>query len=356
MPMVAPLVLALVAPAATSWLALPEGPPEGLTNARVSVRALTGSLADEIRGAGVGPSWIGYAVPSLRHGHMCCYDSVRESRLRPCGMCRLEGRRGGVNVQGSKDGGPPRGRDEPPLAVVMLRVEHGRVGRLGVYSDDCGLDAGDLAVLWLKAVPPAQSLAVLEPLAASTPSDEALAAIAAHADPMADTVLERLVAPGRGSKLREQAAFWMGEARGRRGYEALRRLVREDKDADFREHAVFALSESDVPEALDTIIEVARTDTSADVRGQALFWLAQKAGRRAAVAITRAIEEDPETEVKKKAVFALSELPGGEGVPLLIGVAQANRNPAVREQAFFWLGQSEDPRALDFIADVLKRP
>jgi HEAT repeats len=356
MPTVAPLLLALVAPAVASWPPLPEGPPSGLTNARVTLRPLAGPLTDEVRGAGSGPAWIGYAVPSLQHGHMCCYDSVRDSRLRPCGMCRLEGRRGGVNVQGSEKGAAARGVNEPTLAIVMLRVEGGRVGRLGVYSADCGLDAGDRPVLWLSEVKAAQSLAMLEPLATSTPSDEALAAIAAHADPAADTVLERLVAPGRASKLREQAAFWMGEARGRRGYEALRRLVREDKDPDFREHAVFALSESDVPEALDAIIEVARTDGSPDVRSQALFWLAQKAGRGAAAAITRSIEEDPETEVKKKAVFALSELPGGEGVPLLIGVARTNRNPAVREQAFFWLGQSEDPRALDFITDVLKRP
>ncbi|HVQ30376.1 MAG TPA: HEAT repeat domain-containing protein [Vicinamibacteria bacterium] len=353
---VATLLLVLAAPAVTSWPPLPEGPPPGLSNARLSVRPLAGSLADEVRAAGVGPAWIGYAVPSLKHGHMCCYDSVRGSQRRPCGMCRLEGRQGGTWSDGSDRPAPVRLENDSPLAVVMLRVDHGRVGRLGVYSDDCGLDAGDLPVLWLKAVPAAQSLAVLEPLAASVPSDEALAAIAAHADPAADAALERLVAPGRSSKLREQAAFWMGESRGRRGYETLRRLVREDKDSEFREHAVFALSESEVPEAQDAIIEVARTDTDPDVRGQALFWLAQKAGRGATAAITRSIEEDPETEVKKKAVFALSELPGGEGVPLLIGVARANRNPAVREQAFFWLGQSEDPRALDFIADVLKRP
>ena len=349
------LLPALVAATVAAAPPLPEGPPAGLTNGRVTARPLAGSLADEIRAVGRGPVWIGYAVASLQHGHMCCFDSVRESRVRPCGTCRLEGRRGGTNYE-TKKSEANRGASEPPLAVVMLRVEQGRVGRLGVYSDDCGLDAGDLAVLWLTSVPAAQSLAVLEPLAASSSSDEALAAIAAHADPGADAVLERLVAPGRGSKLREQAAFWMGEARGVRGYETLRRLVREDKDPDFREHAVFALSESPVPEALDTITDVARTDANPGVRGQALFWLAQKAGRRAAAAITRSIEEDPETEVKKKAVFALSELPDGEGVPLLIGLARANRNPAVREQAFFWLGQSEDARALDFLAEVLKRP
>ena len=356
MPATALLALALAAPAVAPWPPLPEGPPAALTNARLSVRRLAGSLADEVRALGSGPAWIGYAVPSLAHGHMCCYDSLREGRVRPRGMCRLEGSREGVNVQGAQKEETARRASEPPLAVILLRVERGRIGRLGVYSDDCGLDAGGLAVLWLSEVPATQSLAVLEPLAASAPSDEALAAIAAHADPAADAALERLVAPERSSKLREQAAFWMGQSRGGRGYATLRRLVREDKDPDFREHAVFALSESDVPEALDTIIEVARTDADAAVRGQALFWLSQKAGHRAAAAITRSIDEDPETEVKKKAVFALSELPDGEGVPLLIGVARTNRNPAVREQAFFWLGQSEDPRALAFLAEVLHRP
>ena len=286
------LALALAAPIVAPWPPLPEGPPAALTNARVSVRRLAGSLADEVRGVGAGPTWIGYAVPSLQHGHMCCYDSVHESRVRPCGLCRLEGRGEGVNIEGSPKPKTTRGANAPPLAVVMLRVERGQTLRLGVYSDDCGLDAGGLAVLWLSEVPAAQSLAVLEALAAAAPMDEALAAIAAHQDPAADLALERLVAPRRPSKLREQAAFWIGQSRGRRGYEALRRLVREDKDPDFREHAVFALSESDVPEALDTIIEVART----------------------------------------------------------------NRNLAVREQAFFWLGQAEDPRALDFLAEVLKRP
>jgi hypothetical protein len=31
-----------------------------------------------------------------------------------------------------------------------------------------------------------------------------------------------------------------------------------------------------------------------------------------------------------------------------------NRNPAIRKEAFFWLGDSRDPRALAFIEEVLK--
>ena len=41
-------------------------------------------------------------------------------------------------------------------------------------------------------------------------------------------------------------------------------------------------------------------------------------------------------------------------MPLLINVARTNANPAVRKQAMFWLGQSKDPRALEFFDSVLK--
>ena len=41
--------------------------------------------------------------------------------------------------------------------------------------------------------------------------------------------------------------------------------------------------------------------------------------------------------------------------PKLIEVAQNNRNPAVRKQAMFWLGQSNDPRALAFFEKVLSQ-
>ena len=64
---------------------------------------------------------------------------------------------------------------------------------------------------------------------------------------------------------------------------------------------------------------------------------------------------DPDTEVKKKAVFALSQLPKDEAVPKLIAVARSQRNPEVRKQAFFWLGQSHDPRALAYIQEVLTK-
>jgi len=98
-------------------------------------------------------------------------------------------------------------------------------------------------------------------------------------------------------------------------------------------------------------------DTRRERRGHGVA-IADKATRGAVVhAVTElfrdAIAEDPETEVKRKAVFALSQLPKDEGIPQLIQVARTNRNPEVRKQAIFWLGQSNDPRALSFIEEIV---
>jgi HEAT repeat protein len=258
-------------------------------------------------------------------------------------------------------------------AIVLLRAEGGHIGRVRVLSLGCGIDAAGRTLTWIDGVEPAESLALLASLvgpreekAAKQPdggrsagrdkvSDSALMAIAVHAGPAADDVLERFLSASQPERIRKKAAFWMGNMRGRRGYEALSRLVREDPSDKVREHGVFALSQSEVPEAVDAMIRVAQKDASTHVRGQALFWLGQKAGRKAVAAITGAIAEDPETEVKKKAVFALSQLPKEEGVPMLIQVAKTNRNPEVRKQAMFWLGQSGDSRALAFFQEVLAR-
>ena len=45
----------------------------------------------------------------------------------------------------------------------------------------------------------------------------------------------------------------------------------------------------------------------------------------------------------------------GEGVPLLINVAKTNKNPAVRREAVRWLGQTHDPRALDYLEEILTK-
>jgi hypothetical protein len=243
---------------------------------------------------------------------------------------------------------------------VLWRIERGEVSRIRVFSGGCALDAGGLSVHWLADAKPSESLALLAPFVTrgspGTPlAGAAMTAMALHADAETDAYLERFADPGQPLETRKNAAFWMGVARGRRGFEDLRRVARADADPSLREHVMFALTQSPEPEAVDVIVGSAHDDASPHVRSQALFWLSQKAGQRAAGAIAAAIADDPDTEVKTKAVFALSQLPKDQGVPLLIQQARTSHNREVRKQAFFWLGQSGDPRAVALFQEVLGR-
>jgi len=40
-------------------------------------------------------------------------------------------------------------------------------------------------------------------------------------------------------------------------------------------------------------------------------------------------------------------------VPALMEVARTNRDPRLRKSAIFWLGQTDDPRALAYFEEVL---
>ena len=330
----------------------------GLVNARAETRTVTSSLAREVRALLAGRTdrfWMGYVVPAAGKHRSCCWSSSDEAG---CGGCRLEEDEGRGSFRTSRS--EPVALEGSDRMRILLRAEGGRVTQVRTVSEDCGLDAGGLSFVWLEGVRAADSVAFLSGLlGAGGPGkgveEASLAAIALTGDPSADLVLERLVAPDGSEHWRKPAAFWMGQARGAKGFATLRQLVRTDPSPRFREHVVFAISQSREAGAIDQIIDVAKHDESGQVRGQALFWLAQSASRRAPAAIQSALAEDPEVEVKKKAVFALSQLPKDEGVPLLIRVAETHKSVEVRKQAMFWLGQSQDSRALQFFEDVLKR-
>lgn len=337
-----------------------------LTNARLETRSAAGGLDKEFQSivqSHADSAWMGYAVkttPGERNS--CCYSSER-----CCGGCALEGGRAS-STTGQTAGQPMTGPNPVRLegsgsVLILFRVAARAVDKIRTYSADCELDAGGLPFIWLTDVRPAESIALLMKFAITPEdsrrrhgSDSAIGAIAQHDDdPAADTALEQLVAPAQPEWVREKAAFWLGAARGRRGYEVLKRLITQDASDRVREKTIFALSVSKEPEAVTAMIDAAKNDKSPRVRGQALFWLAHKAGKKETAAITDAIERDPDSELKKKAVFALSQLPKDEGIPLLIQVARTNRNAVARKQAMFWLGQSHDPRALQFFEEVLTK-
>ena len=94
-----------------------------------------------------------------------------------------------------------------------------------------------------------------------------------------------------------------------------------------------------------------------ETRKSAVFWLAQAAGAAATQGLSDLVDDtSTDVEVKKSAVFAMSQLPHEDGVPALIRVARGNKSPAVRKSALFWLGQTNDPRAIALFEEILTKP
>ena len=362
--------LAFAALALLFTIAPAAAQPPRVTNGRVTTQPAASGLEAAFRrlvSTQSDAGWIGYLVPAVHRsdsnrwsGDTWISDGLvfTNGRLATCSLEPSTQRRTPDQPATLQN---PVKLEGPDALVVLYRVENRTVQRIRSVSNDCELDAGGLSLQWLDAVNSAESIKLLSTFVSTTAvksdrlTEAAVGAIALHRDAAADAELERLAAVSYPEFVRRKATFWMGVARGSRGFEMVKKIAHDDPSVDVRKSAMSALAQSGDDQAIPELIRFARNDASPAVRGEALFWLAQKAGQRAASEITAAIERDPDTEVKKRAVFALSQLPKDEGVPLLINVAKSNQNPVVRKQAMFWLGQSKDPRAIEFFAQILAK-
>ncbi len=118
---------------------------------------------------------------------------------------------------------------------------------------------------------------------------------------------------------------------------------------------VFAASIADSVVIWPDLLRIARRATlPSKTRTSAVFWISQSAGDAATRGLADlAGDEAQDRDVREHAVFGLSQLPDNQGVPILLQVARSNRDPQIRRKAIFWLGQSEDARALAFFEEVL---
>jgi hypothetical protein len=132
--------------------------------------------------------------------------------------------------------------------------------------------------------------------------------------------------------------------------------IRDDSRAS--EKAIFAAMLADSVTVWPDLLKIAKqADISRKVRRSAVFWLGQAAGDAATRGLSDLVDDgNADREVRETAVFALSQRPRDEGVPALIRIAKQNPDPELRRKAIFWLGQSEDPRAITLFEELLTRP
>jgi hypothetical protein len=288
--------------------------------------------------------WVGYSIPVINK-----FSSGWNSS-------HIDYLEGNNNTIVNESEGSNQSSDH---AVILLRVADGAVMKLHVESPERELDAGGLRFVWLNDVNADDSVRVLTDLArqgdAKHLRDSAVFAISVHQTNAATTALVGLAGADNDLGLREKAAFWLASQRGHDGLAAIQKFAHEDNDPKFREKLTFDLTLSKDPAALNELIRMAHEDASPQVRKQAQFWMATKGGKKVTEDLRTLATDDPNEQIRKSAVFALSRLPADEAATQLIAVADSSKDPLVRRQAIFWLGQSKDPRALEYLTKLLKQ-
>jgi HEAT repeat protein len=169
--------------------------------------------------------------------------------------------------------------------------------------------------------------------------------------------LSRMVLDGQESlELRKKAIFSIGSSEDESSFPTLKSLYESVGPIELRKQIVFAVSISKDKDATAFLITLAKNEPDTEVRKSAIFWMAQKAGQRTLQVLGDIVTgKDENTEVQKAALFAISQRPKDEAIPFLIKVARTHPSAQVRKQAIFWLGQTGDPRAADFLEEILTK-
>ena len=93
---------------------------------------------------------------------------------------------------------------------------------------------------------------------------------------------------------------------------------------------------------------------SAQVRGQSWFWRTQIPVTGVETEALAQLSRERAHSVHEQIVFAISQLPAARAIPTLINVIENRKlNWQQRKKAFFWLAQSKDQRALDYLDAAL---
>lgn len=297
--------------------------------------------------------WIGYQVPMTdTAGTPCCFEWHGRGTKRA--DCELDGRSWSINIDDHA-----HAQVASDALNVYLRVAHGQIDKVRAFAASCAVRDAD-RVRWLDPVEPRASVALLAGLAGAVTTsqenaDTEIAAVALHADATATPTLGELSTPTHPRKLREQALFWLGQARGADGAQIVERVATTDGDPELRANAVFDLSQAHGVDAYASIHRIAQSDPSEHVREQAYFWMAQMDDARAEADITAAISSDGSDAVREQAVFALSQLKDDRAEQALMALVRGHYPRKVKEQALFWLGESGSPKAMEFLDEILSR-
>jgi HEAT repeat protein len=182
----------------------------------------------------------------------------------------------------------------------------------------------------------------------------ALRAMAETKSAKAQARLSEVARTDTNLEMRKTAIRLIGE-RGESAIDELLKLYATESNVEVKRSLLQSLSEIKSTRVDDKLFEVARGDAP-DLRRQAIRLLGERVGKRSFEFLSQTAQSaDGDVEVQMQAVRAIAERKSEESVPLLIKIAKSHQNQAVRKQAIRSLGETGDPRAVEYFREVLTK-
>lgn len=184
----------------------------------------------------------------------------------------------------------------------------------------------------------------------------ALKALGDTRTPRALARLSEIARSDANPELRKTAIRTIAD-RGEAAVDELLKLFDSETTPDVKRSLLQALSDIGKSERVeDKLFEVAKSNDPTDVRRQAIRLLGERVSKRSFEFLSATAQgTDGNAEVQVQAVKAISERRSEESVPLLIKIARTHPNHVVRKQAIRSLGESGDPRAVEYFREVLSK-
>jgi HEAT repeat protein len=183
----------------------------------------------------------------------------------------------------------------------------------------------------------------------------AVVALGQNDDPRVLPFLIELARNAQSVEIRKHAIVMLGQRDDPAACDALASLYRNEKDPELQRHVLVMIAQNDCEKAIETLTEVARNGATAEVRRFALIMLAQRDEERALGVLVQMYDAAKDEATKESVITGLGQMVDRKPALLkLMQIAKNESSPELRKRAIIYIGQSEDPEAIQFLIDLLK--
>ncbi len=252
-------------------------------------------------------------------------------------------------------------REKIIFAVSQSGASDAEEWLLSVVRDDREvMDLRENAVFWLGQRQSPEAVEALESvLFGGVPElqEKAVFALSQHGSSRAMELLRGVVVDKNvHPETREQAIFWLGQEGSSDDVELLMDMYGQLESSELKEKIIFAVSQNSHRDGDEWLLGLARNAREPmGLRKNALFWVGQE-GDIDAADLRDLYDDASAFELKEHVIFVLSQRDERDAVEEMIAIARGERDEELRNKAIFWLGQTDDPMAAEFLAELINRP